>query len=277
MADDIVAYCEAMSLTWLREPFKSPVTLELASRYYRQIVITFLKADRFLKPCWPTTLQTLDVFRISGLTDPQLLIAGDNYGGLKRTLDAFLSAYHCPSVEWEINWKTAYAPEFRLRAPKHKGPYTNLQLLAVMRSLRYNGYFNSISFWGIDLTGLWAKTDPMDRTPVAYVNRSCLALGDAELGQLRFGPLLHQELHALAFCSETIRQIDFTNCFAERSVRRQVSIANTGPGFLSPILNLLELGLTKCNRILLGGNYLRPADIESLSKYHRALVLNGRH
>lgn len=159
-----------------REPFKPAVTLELASRYYRQIVITFMKADRFLKPCWPTMLQTIEVFRVSGLADPQLLIAGDNYGGLKRTLDAFLSAYHCGPVEWEINWKTALAPEFRLLPPKtgnNNSTYTNLQLLAVMRSLRYNGYFNSISFKGVDLSGLWGKVDTAGRTPVPYVNRSC--------------------------------------------------------------------------------------------------------
>lgn len=266
----------ANAIPFKSEPFKPATTLELASRYYRQIVITFLKADRFLKPNWPTTLQTLDVFRISGLTDPQLLTAGDNYGGLKRTLNAYLSAYHCTPVEWEINWKTPFAPEFRLRKPKHNGAYTDLQLLAVMRSLRYNGYFHSLSFRGIDLTSLWAKADPMGRTSVAYVNRSCLALGDAELGQLRFGPLLHQELHALAFCSEAIRQIDFTDCFTEQSVRRQVSIATTGPGFLSPILNLLEQGLTKCNRLLLSGSYLRPADIEGLSMYRYPLLRLGR-
>lgn len=132
-----------------------------------------MKADRFLKPCWPTTLQTVDVFHVSGLTDPQLLVAGDNYGGLKRTMDAFLSAYHCSPVDWEINWKTALAPEFRLLPPKTGGSYTNLQLLAVMRSLRYNAYFNSISFNGVDLSGLWDKTDPAGNTPAPYMNRSC--------------------------------------------------------------------------------------------------------
>lgn len=152
------------------------MTLELASRYYRQMVITFMKADRFLKPCWPTTLQTMEVFKISGLSDPQLLIAGDNYGGLKRTLDAFLSAYHCLPVEWEINWRTAFAPEFRLLPPKIGHTYTNLQLLAVMRSLRYNGYFNSISFNGIDLSSLWDKSDFHGRTSVPYMNRSCKSL-----------------------------------------------------------------------------------------------------
>lgn len=240
------------------------VTLELASRYYRQIVITFMKADRFLKPCWPTTLQTLEVFRISGLTDPQLLIAGDNYGGLKRTMDAFLSAYHCAPVEWEINWKTALAPEFRLLPPKTGDAYTNLQLLAVMRSLRYNGYFNSISFRGVDLSGLWDKMDTRGRTPVPYVNRSCLALSEVELGHVRVGSLLQQEIHALAFCSEATRQIDFTNCFTEKNVRKNISTGSTSLGFIFPILNLLELGLTKCNRLLLSGNYLRPSDVNGL-------------
>lgn len=150
------------------------MTLELASRYYRQIVITFMKADRFLKPCWPTTLQTVEVFHIVGLADPQLLIAGDNYGGLKRTLGAFLSAYHCSPVEWEINWRTAFAPEFRLLPPKTETPYTNMQLLAVMRALRYNGYFNSISFSGIDLGALWDKTDFQGKMLVPYMNRSCM-------------------------------------------------------------------------------------------------------
>ncbi|ROV87357.1 hypothetical protein VSDG_09864 [Cytospora chrysosperma] len=247
-----------------REPFKPAVTLELASRYYRQIVITFMKADRFLKPCWPTTLQTMEVFRISGLSDPQLLIAGDNYGGLKRTLDAFLSAYHCLPVEWEINWRTAFAPEFRLLPPKAGNTYTNLQILAVMRSLRYNGYFNSISFNGIDLSSLWDKSDFHGRMSVPYMKRSCLVLSDVELGPVRFGSLLHQELHALAFCSETTRQIDLTNCFPESSVRREMAASGKWPTFLFPILNLLELGLTKCNHLLLSGNFLRAADVESL-------------
>lgn len=252
------------SLTTVSEPFKPAVTLELSSRYYRQIVITFMKADRFLKPCWPTTLQTMEVFRVSGLTDPQLLIAGDNYGGLKRTLDAFLSAYHCSPVEWDINWKTALAPEFRLLPPKASGTYTNLQLLAVMRSLRYNGYFNAVSFKGVDLSGLLDKTDSAGRTPIPYVNKSCLALSEVELGNMRLGSLLHQEIHALAFCAETIRQIDFTNCFTEKNVRRNMSSEASGLGFLYPILNLLELGLTRCNRLVLSGNYFRSSDVDSL-------------
>lgn len=93
-----------------------------------------------------------------------------------------------------------------------------------------------------------------------------IALTEIELGPVKFGSLLHQELHGLAFCSETVRQIDFTNCFPENSVRREMSASGKWPAFLFPILNLLELGLTKCNRLLLSGNYLRSADVEGLSK-----------
>lgn len=98
-------------------------------------------------------------------------------------------------------------------------------------------------------------------------NHLGLALSEVELGQMKYGTLLHQEIHALAFCSETVRQIDFTGCFTEENSRRNMLAApGTSLGFLFPILNLLELGLTKCNRLLLSGNRLRPTDIHGLSK-----------
>lgn len=83
---------------------------------------------------------------------------------------------------------------------------------------------------------------------------------------MKFGTLLHQEIHALAFCSESIRQIDFTNCFTEKNVCQHILPSGTNLGFLFPILNLLELGLTKCNRLLLSGNYLRSADVDGLGE-----------
>ena len=92
-----------------------------------------------------------------------------------------------------------------------------------------------------------------------------MVLSEVELGPVRFGSLLHQELHALAFCSETIRQIDLSNCFPESAIRREMAASGKWPAFLFPILNLLELGLTKCDHLLLSGNFLRAADVEALS------------
>jgi hypothetical protein len=152
----------------------NPVTLELASRYYRQIIRVFGKADRHLKPAWPQTWQSREIFRISGLKEPQYLIPREDYGSLRRTLDAFTAAYRCNTVDWEINWKSEFSPEFRLLVPRDGGLYSALQLLAVLKALRYNDYFNSLSFREVDLTALWNCFDKSPfKSNVPYLNRSC--------------------------------------------------------------------------------------------------------
>lgn len=81
---------------------------------------------------------------------------------------------------------------------------------------------------------------------------------------LKSSPLLHQEFHALAFCSETIRQIDLRNC-SKSLAERHHNVPSLQ--FLTPILNLLKSGITKCNRLILSGNILPPADVEGLGKH----------
>lgn len=223
---------------------------------------------------------------MSGIKEPQYLVAREDFGSFRRTLDAYTAAYRCDPVDWEINWKqTRFAPEFRL-LPAKRGPYAPLQLLAVLRALRYNDYFNSLSFRDVDLSGLYGVVDDMGgkRLNAAYLSRTCefipkshggfdlltgclgVALGSEEVEILRNSPLLHQEFHALAFCSETIRQIDLRNC--SRSLTSQHGRHVPSLQFLTPILNLLRSGITKCNRLLLGGNILPQSDIEDLGKNH---------
>ncbi|KIH87216.1 leucine rich repeat domain containing protein [Sporothrix brasiliensis 5110] len=154
-----------------RDPFKSPVGLELSSRHYRRIILTLTKADKFLKPAWPTQWQIQEVFHVAGLPTPQHIVAGEDFGGFQRTLSAFYAAYRCNPVDWEINWRTPFAPEFRV-LPSVKGVYTDLQLLAVLRALRYNDYFKSLSFCDVDLSGLLGKFDSSRKGNVAYLSRN---------------------------------------------------------------------------------------------------------
>ncbi|KAL2019532.1 hypothetical protein VTK56DRAFT_9566 [Thermocarpiscus australiensis] len=253
---------ERFNITF-RDPFESPVTLELASRHYRQIIRVFGTADRFLKPVWPQLWQSMELFHVTGLKEPQYLVPRDDFGSVKRTLDAYLAAYRCNPVDWEINWKTRFAPEFRLLPPKH-GSYSPLQLLAVLRALRYNDYFNSLSFRDVDLSVLHGLSDnTLRKVNVAYLSRTCVALGPDEVEELRVSPVLQQEFHALAFCSETIRQIDLRNC--SRSLSSYSSNV-TSLQFLTPILNLLRSGITKCNRLILSHNILPRSDIENLAE-----------
>lgn len=165
---------ERFNLTF-RHPFAPRVVLELSSRFYRRIIRVLGVADRYLKPTWPQMWQSNELFRVSGLKEPQYLVPREDFGGVRRTLDAFLAAYRCRPVEWEINWKTSFAPEFRLLPAKNGARYSSLQLLAVFRALRYNDYFNSLSFRDVDLTAL---SDAHDRFAtskghVAYLSRTC--------------------------------------------------------------------------------------------------------
>ncbi|KAJ4304073.1 hypothetical protein N0V88_001683 [Collariella sp. IMI 366227] len=264
---------ERFNITF-RTPFKPSVTLELASRYFRQIIRVFGTADRFLKPAWPQLWQVREIIRVSGLKEPQYLVPKEDFGSFKRTLDAYLAAYQCEDVDWEINWKTRFAPEFRL-LPSKRGLYAPLQLLAVLRALRYNDYFISLSFRDVDLSVLYGLQDStLRKANVAYLSR--MSLGPDEVEMLRISPVLHQEFHALAFCSETIRQIDLTNCSKTLSTRF-AQYKNQIPSlqFLSPLLNLLKTGITKCNRLLLGGNLLTRFDIDDLSETMKSGALQA--
>ena len=166
---------ERFNITF-RDPFKPPVVLQLASRHYRRIIRVFGTADRFLKPSWPPLWQSREIFHVSGLKETQYLVAREDFGSFKQTLDAYLAGYHCETVDWEINWKTRFAPEFRLLPAKH-GAYSPLQLLAVLRALRYNDYFNSLSFRGVDLSVLYGLEDDVSKkTNAAYLSRSCKSM-----------------------------------------------------------------------------------------------------
>ena len=262
---DWVYHQERFNITF-REPFQPSATLELASRYYRQIIRVFGTADRFLKPLWPLMWHTFEIFHISGLKEPQYLVSKEDFGSVKRTLDAYLTAYRCGPVEWEINWKTKFAPEFRLLPTKNG--YSPSQLLAVLRALRYNDYFNSLSFRDVDLSVLWGADETGAKKPnVAYLSRSGVTLKPDEMDILRASPVLHQEFHALAYCSETIRHINFAN--TSKSYVSRVKLGKSlSPTlqFLTPILNLLRFDITKCTHLNLSSNLLSGLDIQELSE-----------
>ncbi|KAH8895044.1 RNI-like protein [Thozetella sp. PMI_491] len=271
---DWVPHQERFNITF-RDPFNPPVTLELASRFYRRIIRVFGKADRFLKPAWPIMWRTLEIFRIAGLREPHYLVPGEDFGSAKRTLDAYLAAYRCEPVEWEINWKTQFFPEFRLLPAQNGVPYSALQILAVLRALRYNDFFSSLSFRGINLAVLWNWYDNAAQGPnVAYLDRNCFALNSDEVDVLRMSPVLYQEFHALAFCSGQIRQIDFTDTFSALPTKCKIN-SKLSVQFLTPILKLLQTGDTRCSHLLLSGCALTPLDLDDIAETLKRGAIQG--
>ncbi|KAK2069222.1 hypothetical protein P8C59_003819 [Phyllachora maydis] len=273
----LVVHEERFTLTFC-EPFQRPVRLELASRFRRQIIILLGRADRFLKPRWPVTWQTYETFRaVQGYTEAVDLVAQEDFGALKRTLDAYLAAYSCDAVEWEVNWKTRF-PEFRLlRSEKGEG-YSCLQLLAVMRALRFNDYFQSLSFRDVDLGVLRNRFDQGPMTsPVGWFNQGGMVLDEDERAELSQSSVLHQELHALAFCSSAIRQLDLAYALRHTCLSSDQQGQWTGgrSSCLAPIWNLLKGGCTRCNNLILAGNSLSATDVLELGNALRMGLIQG--
>ncbi|KZL70689.1 leucine rich repeat protein, partial [Colletotrichum tofieldiae] len=253
-----------------RLPCENEKRLELASRWYREIVMTFMKADRAVKPAWPQHMQR-DIFDIRGLTAQLLLPSGQDYGGLKRTLEAYCATFRCKAPEWTVNWKCErreHCPEFRLLPAKELGGYSALQLLAVFKALRFNDYFKALSFRDVDFSPLCGLTDvPGWDESVADVNRDGLVIDGVHRDILKSAPLLSQEIHAVAFTSGSVRKIDLTNVLASRNIVG-VSRARAGskkePEVVRPILLLLRTGSIPCDTLLVGGNPLTAAEVDDL-------------
>ncbi|GKT46647.1 uncharacterized protein ColSpa_06828 [Colletotrichum spaethianum] len=253
-----------------RLPCENEKRLELASRWYREIVMTFMKADRAVKPAWPQHMQR-DIFDIRGLTAQLLLPSGQDYGGLKRTLEAYCATFQCKAPEWTVNWKCErreHCPEFRLLPAKESGGYSALQLLAVFKALRFNDYFKALSFHDVDFSPLCGLTDvPGWDESVADVNRDGVVIDGVHRDILKSAPLLSQEIHAVAFTSGSVRKIDLTNVLASRNIVG-VSRARAGskkePEVVRPILLLLRTGCIPCDTLLVGGNPLTAAEVDDL-------------
>ncbi|KAH6664331.1 hypothetical protein F5X68DRAFT_161001 [Plectosphaerella plurivora] len=266
-----------------RLPCEQEKRLELASRWYREIVMTFMKADRAVKPAWPQQLQR-DIFDIRGLTSQLHLPEGQDFGGLKRTLEAYCASYNCQPPKWTVSWKCErrdHNPEFRLLPSSSTAGYGKYQLLAVLKALRYNDYFRSLSFKDVDFSPLSGWYDLSQYSDsVADVSRNGLVLDTVHSDIVRTSPILFQELHALAFTSGSIRRIDLTNVLSSQRSRsaptrfQQPSTATPPPQMevARAILLLLRTQNIPLDSLTLSGNPLTSAEVDELAS---ALCIPG--
>lgn len=282
-----------------RTPCESETRLELASRWYREIVTTFMKADRVVKPAWPQRLQK-DIFDIRGLKSQLHLPCGQDFGGLGRTLEAYAASYGCEVPDWTVNWKCErreHSPEFRLLPSREASGYTAFQLLAVFKALRYNDYFRSLSFRDVDFAPLCGWYDlPQYGDAVADVSRngtsrllllpphlvnmgstdvaSGMVIDNVHNGVLRNASILFQEIHAITFTSGSIKKIDLTNVLgSQRKLSTSARFQSLLPAVpqeqsevARPILLLLRTQNISLDSLLIGGNPLTQAEIDELGK-----------
>ncbi|KAJ2980193.1 hypothetical protein NUW58_g7012 [Xylaria curta] len=196
-----------------RLPLQPPQKLQLSSRYHRPIISHLFNADTYLKPAWPLWTRR-EVFYMDDGAQQMPLPNGEDYGGFKTTLEAFIEGYHCKAIEWTVRWKDVrYAPQFCLLKPRTRSHYSARELLAVFRALRFNESFKSISFCDIDLSSLSNKFDNTQRLePTIWLSRTGKhSLTRSEADMVDSSSVLSQELVSILLGSESIKYINLTN------------------------------------------------------------------
>lgn len=253
-----------------RQPLKRPHTLHLASSQAHAIALRLLQVENSIRPEYPYRL-----FRMS--LPPQVeerIMVGpsedEDHAGLVSTLTAYCVAYNInlAAIRYTINYDCEHSPRFELLPPDgaRGRDYHVLELLAVMRALRYNESFGSISFADIRLDGLHGVHDTYGTEYVCTRTKrgTPLPCNDKDLDG---SSLLIQELRALAATSKRLRRIDFTNCISARDLPAEdndTTMLDFGCGIVEALFPLCKTQTTNVDCITLNGIALSDTDLDYL-------------
>ncbi|KAF3925538.1 hypothetical protein ABW21_db0201033 [Orbilia brochopaga] len=247
-----------------RVPCKPTQTLHLASSCAAQIIQTIRHAADFLRPQWSVPSFHMDIpEKLLDQVFPEIDY-DEGYLCFRRTLAAYCAAYDCDVsiINYAINANAEDGPEFRLMPPINtwRSKYFPQELLAVLRTLRWNESFGSISFAGVSLEPLRGVHDGHGNDMEAHVTRSGRKLSTK--GARR--PLLVLELRAVAACSTKLRRLDFSGCLdppRSQTDSDEHDHEEKGCELVEAFLPLCKKGVTNVDWIILSGLHLDQADI----------------
>jgi hypothetical protein len=171
--------------------------------------------------------------------------------------------------------------------------YTVSELLAILRALRYNESFRSISFRDIDLHCLHGLHDTFGTDHVAWNTRpgkidelysdNMLTLSGMPLKVFGIKPqvasLLHQEIQAIALKSTTLRRMSFANTLPRRRPKdtfdaetQEVVEKDPGCEVAAAVLPLCREQLTSVTWLVLSGIELGETDLDELGMRWTSLI-----
>lgn len=188
-----------------------------------------------------------------------------DHGGFDRTLTAYCAAYDVDTsnIRYTIDYACDDAPCFRLLQPangKDRRKYSALELLAVMRSLRYNESFVTISFMDINLDVLHSVRDPCGIDIDAATTRSNIAIRLP--GQEKMS-ILSQEIRAITLKNKRLRRLDFSFCLTRQPTWSK-GMLDPGCGIPEAIFPLCRRQLTNVDWVVLNGIKLGDSDLDYL-------------
>lgn len=255
-----------------RSPLNPANVLDLAASNAPEIAVSILKAWQFLKPLWEDHNFNFSGPRSVILSSETFEANNEDLGCFDRTLVAYCLAYKVnpTNIQYAVDWDAGDAPEFQLWCPRYSKNYSLSELLAVMRSLRYNELFRSISFRDIDLHALHGTIDVFGNENASLETRSGISLPKYFNIKPQDKSVLYQEIQALALKSTSLKRMDFTNTLPRR--RPKDNFDNEGgemekdPGceIVAALLPLCRNQITSVTWIVLSGIELGETDLDFL-------------
>ena len=253
---------DAFSLTF-RIPFRQGLTLTLASSLVNDIALSIRHAADFLRPLWLEAPMTWNVPNSLGDQVWDIPDTGEPYQCYDRTLAAYCRGYgiDASKILYQVHEQCDDAPIFQLLPPADIGRarYTSLELLAILRSLRYNESFTSLSFSNISLDTLHNARDRFGDDHVPWTTKSGehMNLPDQDKATL-----LIQEVQALAVKCRRLRRLDFSYCLNRRLSSDDGNAQDPGCGICEALFPLCEKQWTNVDWINLSGIQLTDADVD---------------
>lgn len=254
-----------------RKPLEKPKTFHLASLASHDIAVRLRYVEEALRPEWesrpyhfvvPESVRD-DIFR-------QTQVHTMDQDSLDRTLIGYCIAYGVQpeNISYQITYPDEDSPRFELLRPigLRRNQYTVLELLAVMRALRYNETFAGISFKDVHLDILNGLIDEYGFEHVCTkTKRGTHARMD--MGDLSRACVLVQEIRALALTNRKLRRMDFSNCIKKKPkdfTEAKSSARDTGCGIVEALFPLCKYQTTNVDWIALNGIQLGETDLDYL-------------
>lgn len=274
-----------------RQSLQRPKHLYLASSASHEIAARLHFAENYLRPeCGHRLFRLTVPAEVENILAPAVE-SDEEHSCLDRTLIAYCVAYgvNPADVRYTINYDCEDAPRFELLPPadSRRPEYSPIALLAIMRALRYNESFGSISFAGIALESLNGLHDNYGQEHVcARTKRGTpIKLTSDELGR---SCLLVQEVRALAATSKKLRRMDFSNTVTPKTAVPTDNLdddatktKDIGCGVVEALFPLCKHQTTNVDWICLNGICLSETDLDYLvgaavekSCHFRAIELN---
>ena len=260
----VQSFDDAFQLAF-RLPLRRPSLLYLASSTANDIALCIRQTAEIIRPEW---LELPFKWNVPPCLDNDLLptpsIEGDDYFQFDRTLTAYSIGYGVdPSnIRYTVNYECEDAPRFQLLTPAHpqRSKYTLLELLAVMRALRYNEFFRTIAFSGVSLDILHGLHDPHG-SDIDHLLSTTRSGSPISIPQQAYPWLIVQEIQALALKSKRLRRLDFSHSLTRKPTDVETG-RDQGSGICEALFPLCARQLTNVDWITLTGISLAEIDVD---------------